>query len=178
MPRQTTAVTRRLRSLAVLELINVGIIGWAAFGPFSADTSPTNLAAYGLVAAHLVVGSAYWAAKVHQLHHGDGLPVKAHLLVPVRRVLVIGLAIGLVIIVASVPSQPPSSWLAAVPLWLLAAAEHVNYFHWQLMYDNRADLRRLLSSGLVRPHAREDALAGAADPVSAPRRSGARRPSS
>ena len=29
----------------------------------------------------------------------------------------------------------------------LAAAEYINYFHWQLMYDNRADLRRLFRTG-------------------------------
>lgn len=147
-----------MRSLAVLELLNVGIIGWATFGPFSADTSPTNLVAYGLVAAHLVAGAGYWAAKVHQVRHGHDRPALAHLLEPARRVLAAGLVVGLIVIVASIPGQPPSSWLASVPLWLLAAAEHVNYFHWQLMYDNRADLRRLRSSGLVRPHARIDAL--------------------
>ena len=104
-------------------------------------------------------GSSDGPRSVHQLRHGRDLPAVAHLLDPARRALAAGLAIGLIVIVASVPTQPLSSWLAAVPLWLLAAAEHVNYFHWQLMYDNRADLRRLRSSGLVRPHAREDAVA-------------------
>ena len=164
MARRSTSVMRRLRSLAVLELLNVGIIGWATFGPFSADPGIANLAAYGLVATHLVVGATYWAAKAHQLHDGLDLPVLAHLLDPTRRVLAGGLAIGLVVILATAPTQPPSSWLAAVPLWLLAAAEHVNYFHWQLMYDNRADLRRLRSTGPVRPHARQDAIAASTAP--------------
>ena len=159
MARRHTAITGRLRSLAILELLNVGIICWATFGPFSADASLPNFVAYGLVAAHLVVGAGYWLAKLHQLSHARDLPAPAHLLEPARRTLVAGLVVGLVVIVASVPTQPPSTWLAAVPLWLLAAAEHVNYFHWQLMYDNRADLSRLLSSGPVRPHARQDALA-------------------
>lgn len=163
MARRTTTVTRRLRWLALLELLNVGIIGWATFGPFSAAASLANLVTYGLVVAHLVVGAGYWMVKVHQLRHGHDQPVLAHLLNPARRALAAGLVGGLIVTVASVPTQPPSSWLAAVPLWLLATAEHVNYFHWQLMYDNRADLRRLVSSGLVRPHAREDALAARND---------------
>jgi hypothetical protein len=34
--------------------------------------------------------------------------------------------------------------------------EHVNYFHVQLMYDTRADVRRLRASGLRRSHLAAD----------------------
>ena len=45
-------------------------------------------------------------------------------------------------------------------LFVLAVAEYVNYFHWQLMYDNRADIRRLVRTGrLCRSHLYADLLA-------------------
>lgn len=148
-----------MRSLAVLELLGVGVIGWATFGPFSAAASLANIVAYVLVAGHLILGARYWVAKVEQVRSRRSLPTGAHLIDPARRALAFSLGIGLIVVVVSVPLQPPSAWIAAVALWLLAAAEHINYFHWQLMYDHPADVRRLLSSGLVRPHARGDALA-------------------
>lgn len=146
-------------SLAVLELVGVGVIGWATFGPFSAAASFANIVTYALVAVHLILGACYWVAKVEQVRRGRDLPVGAHLLDPARRGLAFSLAIGLIVVVMSVPTQPPAAWIAAIALWLLAMAEHINYFHWQLMYDQPADVRRFLSSGFMRPHARADSLA-------------------
>jgi hypothetical protein len=46
-----------------------------------------------------------------------------------------------------------TSWVPGLLLYGLAVAEYVNYFHWQLMHDTRADLRRLLRTGrLQRSH--------------------------
>jgi hypothetical protein len=158
MRRGTRTVGRRLLLLAVFEVVGILIIGWATFGPFEAPSTPANGAAYALVTVHLIVGAGYWIAKLGQIRRRSALPAMAHVLEPIRRALLAGLAIGAVIIATSVATEPPSSWLASVPLWLLATAEHVNYFHWQLMYDNRADVRRLLRTGFMRPHLRADAL--------------------
>ena len=45
MPR--AKVTARVRNLAVLELINIGLIGWLVFGAFDAPLTAANLAGFG-----------------------------------------------------------------------------------------------------------------------------------
>ena len=47
------------------------------------------------------------------------------------------------------------SWLG-LGFALFAVLEHVNYFHLQLMHGTRADLRRLLATGLHRSHLATD----------------------
>lgn len=160
MAGPTARVSRRLRTLAVLELVNVGVIGWAFFGAMGAPPSAPNLAGYLLTAIHLVVGAAYWASKLHQIQRGLRRPPGAGTLRPVGRALALLLLAGAALLAYGVATLPIGDWAAGVVLYVLAVAEHVNYFHRQLMHDNSADIRRLARTGrFPRSHLRSDASA-------------------
>jgi len=154
MPR--AKVTARVRNLAVLELVNIGLIGWLVFGAFDAPLSPTNLVGFGATTLLLAVGAAYWLVKLNQLHAGLGRPPLIGVFRALQLVCTLGLAAGLVMIAAGFGSSP-GRFVPGLVLYLLAVAEYVNYFHWQLMYDNRADIARLLRTGrLSRAHLHTD----------------------
>jgi hypothetical protein len=126
-----------------------------------APASPANLTGFGLTVAHLVIGAAYWAAKLVQIRQGRARPPGIARFDTVRRVLVGLLVVGLVLIVAVALTAAPADWLAGAVLLVVAAAEHVNYFHWQLMHDNPADLRRLFRMRrLSRSHLRSEVEPG------------------
>lgn len=131
-----------MRSLAVLELINIALIGWFVFFALDAPRTLANLAGYSATAILLAVGASYWLAKLGQVRSGRARLPHASVFRRLRMVCAfVVLAAG--ILVASGLANPLSEYVAGLVLLLLAAAEYVNYFHWQLMYDNRADLSRL-----------------------------------
>ncbi|GAB3830820.1 hypothetical protein GCM10028799_58660 [Kribbella italica] len=141
-----------MRSLAVLELINIALIGWFVFSALDAPRTAANLAGYCATAILLAVGASYWLVKLGQVR--AGLPRLPHAMTFRRLRLVCALVVlAAAILVASALANPPSEYVAGLVLLLLAAAEYVNYFHWQLMYDNRTDLTRLSRTGrLARAH--------------------------
>jgi hypothetical protein len=145
------AVLARLRMLAGLELANIALFGWVVFLVREAPAGPANLAGFTLFALHLVIGASYWVVKYRQLGAGLTEPPGIRIFRWLRLGCEVGLVVGLPVVVVGVLAEDSwSGWVPGVLLFGLAAAEYVNYFHWQLMYDNRADLRRLLRSGRPR----------------------------
>lgn len=130
--------------LAGLELVNIALFGWLVFVLWDAPVSAANLVGSALFALHLAVGASYWLVKGGQLRAGRAEPQGIGVFRRLRFGCQAGLVAGLVVIVFGVITAASwSAWLPGALLYGMAAAEYVNYFHWQLMYDNRADLRRL-----------------------------------
>ncbi|MBM7786072.1 multidrug transporter [Tenggerimyces flavus] len=153
-------VLRRMRTLAVLELANVIIISVALLAVFRMPPTVSNLTGLVLVAAFLVEGGVYWWLKARQLVTRAPAPAGMATFRLLRRVNVVLLAAGAVVIAAdSVASgMGVRSW-PGVALWVFAVLEYVNYFHVQLMHDTRADLARLFTRGLHRSHLARDLTA-------------------
>ncbi|GEC07941.1 hypothetical protein SSP24_55960 [Streptomyces spinoverrucosus] len=155
-PRAALAV--RLRTLAVLELGNVIWIGWVVFAAFDAPTSAANVSGYALTAVLLLTGSGYWSVKLRQLRAGLPRPPLIGLFRWPRFLCAAGLAAGAVVMGASLARRPEAGEVApGLLLYVLALAEYVNYFHWQLMHDTAADWHRLLRTRrLRRSHLHDD----------------------
>ncbi|CAL9479415.1 hypothetical protein SUDANB121_03020 [Nocardiopsis dassonvillei] len=151
-------IRRRLRSLAVLELVNIPLFGLVLFAVLGAPASPTNLAGFGMFALLLVEGSAYWWLKLRQASRGGRLPAGMPVFRALRWVNVALFALtGAVVAAALAEGGHWSRVAVGVPLWLFAVLEQVNYFHVQLAHDTRADLRRLLRTRrLHRSHLARD----------------------
>ncbi|MEU2601383.1 hypothetical protein [Streptomyces hirsutus] len=155
--RSRAALATRLRTLAVLELANIFLIGWVVFVSLDAPATAANTAGYLLVTWHLFIGAGYWAVKLRQLRDALPRPPLIAVFRRLRSVCAAGLAVGLVVIATSFAGQPGAAWVPGLVLYGLALAEYVNYFHWQLMHDTRADWHRLLRSRrLRRSHLSED----------------------
>ena len=134
----------RLRSLAVLELVNIPLFALVLFGGLLMPISPANLVGFSLFALLLAQGSAYWWLKIRQLRTRAPRPAG----MPVFRVLQRGnvalFLLGGAVILWALTTD--ARWTQAWPglgLWLFAVLEHVNYFHIQLSHQNRPDLERL-----------------------------------
>ncbi|WBQ07576.1 multidrug transporter [Kribbella sp. CA-293567] len=155
------AVLARLRMLAGFELFDIVLFGWLVFVLRAAPAAPANLAGFTLFALQLVVGASYWLVKGHQVRSGLTEPPGIGVFRWLRLGCELGLVFGLVVVGFGVLAADSwSDWLPGVLLFALAVAEYVNYFHWQLMYDNRADIRRLVRTGrLRRSHLYADLLA-------------------
>lgn len=150
------AVHRRLRSLAVLELVNIPLQAWVWFGLVGLPATAANLVGFGLFVLLLIEGAAYWAAKLGQL---NARRVHLPALVAFRMARIVNpllLAGGIAITGQAAATDPGSSSWPGLAFALFAVLEHVNYFHVQLMYDTPADLRRLRWAGLRTSHLARD----------------------
>jgi hypothetical protein len=155
-------VRRRLRSLAVLELVNIPLQGWVWFGLAGLPATAANLVGFGLLALLLIEGAAYWLAKLHQISVRRGhLPAVAAFRAA-RVVNPLLLAAGLVATGRAAAMDPGRASWPGFAFALFALLEHVNYFHVQLMHDTPADLRRLRSVGLRASHLARDIARSAA----------------
>jgi hypothetical protein len=151
--RRTVTVTRRLRNLRNLEWFNIfelaAILLWlvpARVGEdILADTWQRTLA-YLPAAALLAVGGWYWHLKLRQVR--DGRPLgdapRALRRLGQAALIVLCAATGLLMISWVTRTGRTADRIWAAILLVLGSLEYVNYFHRQLMYDTRADLRRLL----------------------------------
>lgn len=108
-----------------LPLVFLGLLGMRA--------SVANLTGLGLMVVVLVEGSAYWTAKVVQIDRGLALPPGIRVFAWLRVANVVLLAAGLAVIAAAVVTQPAAAGWPGAAFWLFALAEHINYFHLQLM---------------------------------------------
>ncbi|TDD60316.1 multidrug transporter [Kribbella antibiotica] len=138
--------------MAILEIFNIALIGWVVFGVADAPVTVANVAGYGATAFLLAVGASYWVVKLRQVRAGQS---QLRYRVVFRRLRFLCAAVVVIagILVGIGFAGRVSGYAAGVVLWVLAAAEYVNYFHWQLMYDNRAELARLSRTGrLARAH--------------------------
>jgi hypothetical protein len=154
---------KRLRSLAVLELLNIPLQAILWFGILDFPPTLANVTGFVLCSALLVQGAAYWIAKLRQLREWrDRLPGIRYFAVA-RPLNVIALVFGVWFTGWAVLVQPGSeSWLG-LGLTLFAVLEYVNYFRVQLMHDTAADLRRLIQRGLRPAHLARDLAAHTAD---------------
>lgn len=152
-------VRRRLRSLALLELLNIPLQFVIWFRVLDLPAAVPNLLGFAVFSVLLVEGAAYWFAKLRQ-SPGGRLP-GANAFVAARRANVVLLTAGLLVIGSFVVRDPGAANLLGLGFALFAVLEHVNYFHIQLMYDSAEDLRSLFTRGLRRAHlARDLARAG------------------
>lgn len=144
------AVRRRTRSLAVLEAANVLLLPVALLVLLEMPASAGNVAGLALTLTILVEGSAYWALKYRQLTRRDRAPAGLGIFRWLGRLNVVALGVGLIIVIAGVVASPGTRSWPGLALWAFAVAEHVNYFHVQLMHDTRADITRLLRNRRLR----------------------------
>ncbi|RZU51326.1 hypothetical protein EV385_3141 [Krasilnikovia cinnamomea] len=147
---------RRLRSLALLELLNIPLQAWLWFSLTALPLTVANLAGFGAFALLLVVAAAYWSLKLRQLRRREPLLPGHRLLATARVVLPVALAAVLIVcIVAAVRLPGAQSW-PGLAFGIFAVLEYINYFHVQLMHDTRADLRRLITVGFRPAHLARD----------------------
>lgn len=154
--RTPAPVRRRLRSLAVMELVNIPLQAVLWFGLMGFPVTPANVAGFALFALLLVEGAAYWATKLRQLAARRRVLPGVAAFAFARRANVVVLALGLILICWSVVTDPGVGSWPGLGFGLFAVLEHVNYFHVQLMYDNAADTRHLRAHGLRRSHLARD----------------------
>lgn len=149
-------VIRRLRYLRTAELGNVVLVPVFLGYVWTRDDGPVAIgvrsAALGLVCLILLQGGVYWHRKLAATLGGArSLSLAARK--GFRRCRLLNpIAGGVVMVVAAANAARLTSadlaWTGG--LLLLAALEHVNYYHWQLMHDTNADLRRLVRHGIRR----------------------------
>jgi hypothetical protein len=152
--RSRAWITRRLRSHATLELLNIPLQFVMWFLVVELPLTAPNLIGFALLAILLVQGATYWLMKLRQ-PPGRPLP-GARGFVLARRCNVILLGAGLVFVGWTTARDPGSETVVGLVFALAAVLEHVNYFHTQLMYDTTADLRYLFTRGLRRSHLARD----------------------
>lgn len=157
---------RNFKSYARMEAANVVLV--PAFALWLAwPREPFEYAAMALAIAacsgFLIVGTLYWFAVDRRLRTPGASPRRALAFADrAERPLLIATAAATAATVALIASRgfTPSA-IAAACLTVLAALEYVNYYRVQLQhFDNRADLRRLVSGrGLKRAHMARDLAA-------------------
>lgn len=157
MPNKArAALISRLRMLWSLEALNILFLPALTAFVLASLGERADWPMWLAVAASCVLlaqGALYWKLKLDSVLTGQERFVpRAHLFRSWSRVNPWGLGlVGLVVAVGRtlVPGSPPVVG-CTVAFLALAFAEHVNYFHWQLMHDTRADLRRLFRHGIRR----------------------------
>ena len=154
--RSRAWVRRRLRSLAVLELLNIPLQLAIWFGAIGLPTTTVNLVGFALFAFLLLQGAAYWASKLRQVAAASGPLPFADAFALARLTNVPVLAIGLLFISWAVVRGLSAGTWPGLAFGVFAVLEYVNYFHLQLMYDTPADLRRLRTQGPRRAHLHRD----------------------
>ncbi|MQA82308.1 MAG: hypothetical protein GEV10_28245 [Streptosporangiales bacterium] len=154
--RSRSWIGRRLRSLALLELLNIPLQAVIWFAVVDLPVTVPNAVGFALFAFLLLQGASYWAAKLRRFGApGGALPgVGAFRIGRVANVAV--LLAGLAYAVRSVVADPGAGSIPGLVFALVAVLEYVNYFHVQLMYDNADDLRYLFTRGLRRAHLARD----------------------
>lgn len=155
-----TRLERRLASLRTVEWVNVPLLGvlllWllpVRRGLAIPGQTWQRTVAYLPVAGLLIAGGWYWHRKLQQVQDGRPIDDAMPMLDRFERVSRWSLRVASVVLVLSwltwVGATTDRVW--ATVLLLLAWAEHVNYFRFQLMHDTRPDLRRLLRTRRLRP---------------------------
>lgn len=148
---QRAAMRRHLRSQTLCEAANVVLLPLIVVWVMSSNGyEPGACTALGLfaVALFLVEGTLFWWLKWRAIRH---LPVPTasryaglhDRVVRLNLVVLAATAIGIAwLATATPPARTADVWCGA-GAWLFAVAEHVNYFHWQLMHQKGADFRWL-----------------------------------
>jgi hypothetical protein len=130
-------VVRRLRALALGELVNVFWLPVVFLVVLDVAASPANLAGLVLVSLVLAEGSAYWFVKVRQLRTGRRQCMGLAVFAVLRRLNVVLLIAGLGIVLWGVLTEPAVRWWPGLGFLLFAVGEHVNYFSRQIARRGR-----------------------------------------
>lgn len=134
---------RNAEALIAIALPAALIVNWTSSG--QAIAWLPRLAGLALVSALLLQGALYWHLKLASVTTRTDLPSWfARIFTHFRRANLIAFAVvatGLVVAAAWGARRADLGWSAA--LLGFAMLEHVNYYRWQLMYDNGKDLRAL-----------------------------------
>ena len=114
-----------------------------------------RMGSVALVCSLLLQGALYWHLKLAVVEAGCSMPPWfPRLFTSMRRINVAmfaGYAIVLASVAATGASRADLGWSAA--LLAFAVLEHVNYYHWQLMYDTGGALRSAWRRRGLRPAA-------------------------
>lgn len=154
-PGSSSAVRRRIRSLAILELLNIPLQAVIWFGVIDFPVTVANAIGFVLFALLLLEGAGYWLAKLRQATTSGPLP--GHRAFRFARIANVPLLLGGIgYLTWAVVTDPGVGTVPGLGFALFALLEHINYFHTQLMYDNARDLRRLFRQGLRRAHLARD----------------------
>lgn len=147
-----------MRSLAILELVNVPLWVMAWFGLLDFPLTAANLAGFAAFAVLLLEGGAYWLLKIRQLRsRAPQLPgVRIFRMLRIANIALIVAALAVAVPAAVL--SPGRGSFPGLGLALFGAVEHINYFQFQLVHEAKADLRRLFSAGLRRSHLARDLL--------------------
>ncbi|RJG15279.1 hypothetical protein [Massilia cavernae] len=111
-----------------------------------------RIAALALLAYILVQGTLYWHRKLRSLEDQKPLPPYFH---AVFRGFKWSNLVAIAAILITLLSTDRTSLSEADLGWTLgllagAVLEHINYYHYQLMYDTRASFGHLLRNGRLR----------------------------
>lgn len=134
---------KRFRYLWTLELLNAVVIF-----PFFLYTLAQNIEigisailATTATCIMLIIGSAFSFLKYQDMkqntHHIEKFENTFKLL---RWFIPVALCITLIINLLQLGFFETGDWFIAILFYLMAILEYINYFHFQLMYDNRNDL--------------------------------------
>ncbi len=150
-------VRRRLRSLAIGELVNVPLQTAVWFGVVGVPTTAANLFGFALVTLLLLEGAAYWTVKLRALSAGSGAALPGAAVFAAARVVnLVLLGLGVPLTALAVVDAPGTGSIPGLLFALFAVLEHVNYFHTQLMYDTPEDRRSRRRNGRRRAHLARD----------------------
>jgi len=153
-PRAGNHLRRRIRSLAILELLNIPLQAAIWFGVIGFPVTPANGIGFALFALLLLEGAGYWLAKLRQTTTSR-LP--GHRAFRIARVVNVPLLLGGVgYLTWVVIADPGTDTVPGLGFALFALLEHINYFHTQLMYDNVQELQHLFRRGLRPAHLARD----------------------
>ena len=142
---------RHLRSQTLFEAANVVAVPLFVVWVMRRNGHEPGLAtALGLlgVVLFLVEGTLVWWLKWRAVRN---LPVPSasnydrlhDRSVRFNQAVLTGTGVGIAWLMATAPPPPTVELWCGAGAWLFAMAEHVNYFHWQLMHQKRADFRWL-----------------------------------
>lgn len=140
-----------MKTLAVLEFVNIPLIAGVLTGMLGMPLTVANSAGLVLVLLVLAEGGVYWWLKFAQLSSRVPVPAGMAVYRMISRINVGLLVAGAVVVGAGLVMGGSGAqvWPGAA-LWVFALLEHVNYFHRQLMHDTRADLGHLVRTGRLR----------------------------
>lgn len=141
---------RRMEALAALALPIIFILDWRKSA--TGVHWPLGLAALLSVSYLLVQGSLYWQLKHSALSAAAPLPRYFGRLFSAFKVsnlvLFAGVALGFMVQIVGEGWNVQLAW--PLGIFLFAVLEHINYYHYQLMYDTLASARYVLHNRRLR----------------------------
>lgn len=141
---------RRMEAFAALALPVVFILDWRKSE--SGVHWPIGLSALLSVSYLLLQGSLYWQLKQNALSAAAPLPGYFDRLFKAFKasnlLLFAGVTIGFIVQIVNAGWSSKLAW--PLGIFLFAVLEHINYYHYQLMYDTSASVRYLLRNRRLR----------------------------